>query len=392
MNRASGTEQSLVTAILPESTTEHVLSLLAQRQGSSGLVWQARGTLLREHWLARWMPPIEPGKTVLQMVVPAAAADGVMAFVADGARLTQQATGAVFALPSTYCHVGSGFHQWSDEELATFTGERAGFGDSLHLICCIVGASRSERVARAAVEAGAHGPIVYLSEGRGLRDRIGWLRITKDHQQEVQMVVVDEAQLDDVFNTMAQAGRFHLPGRGLLYAMPLGRGTVNLPSRFSRHRDVADLHQIVRAIDHLAGHSEWRDAPGPSGSRPSEPRASFDTPDRVALTAVVRSEHVDRVTDLILDGGAGGLNRVDGRFVGADDLNPEMGARVQHEYVVLRSIVACEVADYIGKVVAGSAEDLGVRDLCLLMHPVARFARYQHGAVDYRAGARAASA
>lgn len=392
MSNVSNEPQALVTAVLPEATAGHVLAELAAREGSSGLTWQARGTLLREHWLARWMPPVGPGKTILQTVVPVRAADGVMASLAEGARLNQQATGAVFSVPCSYSHVGSGFHRWTEAELAALSSESPLSG-SLSLICCIVGATHSDRVARAAVEAGAHGPIVYLSEGHGLRDRIGWLRITKDHQQEVQLVVVDTAQVDDVFGSMASAGRFHLPGRGLLYAMPLGRGMVNLPSRFSRQRELADMHQIIRTIDHLAGHSEWRRSTlGENSVRSAGSGPRLATVARVALTAVVRSEHVERVSDLILDGGAGGLNRVTGRFVGAEDLNPDMGARVQHEYVVLRSIVDEDVASYVCEVVDQSAEALGVQDMCLLAHPVTHFARYQYGAVDYRDAGRAASA
>lgn len=387
---------ALVMALLPDRSADAVLTTIAERDGTTALTWKARGTLLREHWLARWMPPIGPGNTVLQMVVPATAADSAMAMVADVARLHQQATGAVFSVPVTHTHIGSQFHRWPQEALAGASLSAPVLSDDLHLVCSIVGSTRSERIARAAVDAGAHGPVVYFSEGRGLRDRIGWLRITKDHQQEMQMVVVDSSRVDGVIDTIARDGKFHLPGRGLLYSMPLGKGVVNLPSRFARAGDAASLQQIVRAIDHLAGHREWREQTSVASNErgiSTAPGATTDADaDHVALTAVVRSEHVDRVTDLILDGGARGLNRVEGRFVGAEDLNPDMSARVQHGYVVLRSIVTADVAKYVCEVVDQSAETLGVRDMCLLTHPVARFLRYIPGGAENRVRRQAVGA
>ena len=45
-----------------------------------------------------------------------------------------------------------------------------GLSDTLSVIYCIVAHNLSDRVSRAAVNAGGHGPIVFYSEGRGLRD------------------------------------------------------------------------------------------------------------------------------------------------------------------------------------------------------------------------------
>ncbi|MEM6639472.1 MAG: hypothetical protein AAF610_06185 [Pseudomonadota bacterium] len=388
---------AVITAVLPDASARRVLGEIEQHDTATALTWNARGTLLREHWLSRFMPMIEPGKTILQMIVPDDAADDVMDITIRTARLHQQANGAVFSLPSVHSHVGSEFHAWPVKANDDARAPRSvHLRDSLDLICAIVGSDYSERVARAAVDAGAHGPVVYFSDGRGLRDRIGWLRITKDHQQEVQMVLVDRAESDNVFDAMARAGKFHLPGRGLMYAMPVGHGMVNLPSRVSRSAATADMQQIVRAIDHLAGHAQWRDRshvnPGAAPTSVEPSVAHRATSDRVALTAVVKDEHLPRMTDLILDGGAGGLNQVNARFVGADDLSPESAARIHHEYVVLRSIVARDVAEYICQVVHDTAEDLGVRDMCLLAHPVGRLAKYVPGAVDYRAAAERKSA
>ena len=51
--------------------------------------------------------------------------------------------------------------------------------ENLTAIYCVVRNDDTEPVARAAMNTGAHGPIVCYSEGTGLRGRIGWLRITR---------------------------------------------------------------------------------------------------------------------------------------------------------------------------------------------------------------------
>ena len=379
---------SIVTAILPNATAARVIEGTVEASGGSALAWKARGTLLRDHWLSRWMPPIGPVKTVLQMVVPQSQVDGIVAATMRSGRLHQQAVGAVFSTPCDHAYVGSEFRAWPDDPRPA-TGEHA-ISESLSVIVCSVGQAFSDRVARAAVDAGAHGPIIYFTEGRGLRDRIGWLRITKEQFQEVQIVVADEADADDVFDAMAKAGGFNRPGRGLMYRLNIDKGMFNLPNRFAKHRHDASVQQIIKAIDHLSGHSHWRDqsvfALGDQGriagvegfaATASEPL------DRVALTGIVRREQMERLTDLILDAGATGLNMTFGRFVG-DEPGEESGVRIHDEHCIVRSIVPPAIAERVCAVVDATAEDLGVRDLCVLVNPIQRTATYVPGRVENR--------
>jgi len=379
---------SIVTAILPNATAARVIEGTVEASGGTALAWKARGTLLRDHWLSRWMPPIGPVKTVLQMVVPQSQVDGIVAATMESGRLHQQATGAVFSTPCDHAYVGSEFHAWPEGNESA-AGKHA-VSESLSVILCSVGQAYSDRVARAAVEAGAHGPIVYFTEGRGLRDRVGWLRIAKEQLQEVQMVVADEEQVDDVFDAMAKAGGFSKPGRGLMYRMNIDKGMFNLPSSFVKHRHEANMHQIIKAIDHLSGHTHWRDqsvfALGDQGrivgvdGFSGQASASLD---RVALTGIVRREQMERLTDLIIDSGATGLNMTFGRFVGEEHAETS-GVRIHDEHCIVRSIIPPTVAAQICAVVDDTAEDLGIRDLCLLVNPIQRTATYVPGGVDHR--------
>ena len=61
---------SQVTAILPTDRTAAVMPELLAQSGTNALSWRARSTLLQDHWLKRWFPPISTPKTMLQMLVP----------------------------------------------------------------------------------------------------------------------------------------------------------------------------------------------------------------------------------------------------------------------------------------------------------------------------------
>ena len=379
---------SIVTAILPNAMAGRVIEGTVEANGGTALAWKARGTLLRDHWLSRWMPPISPVKTMLQMVVPQSQVDGIVAAIMESGRLHQQATGAVFSTPCDHAYIGSEFHSWPETNESA-AGKHA-VSESLSVILCSVGQAFSDRVARAAVEAGAHGPVIYFTEGRGLRDRVGWLRIAKEQLQEVQMVVADEAQVDDVFDAMAKAGGFNKPGRGLMYRMNIDKGMFNLPSSFVKHRHDANMHQIIKAIDHLNGHTHWRDqsvfALGDEGRIVGVEGFSAqgaDALDRVALTGIVRREQMERLTDLIIDSGATGLNMTFGRFVGEAHCE-KSGARIHDEHCIVRSIIPPAIAERICAVVDDTAEDLGIRDLCMLVNPIQRTATYVPGRVDHR--------
>ena len=76
-------EISLITAVLPTTAADTVVSTLTSREVTDVLVSQARGTLLRDHWWKSWVPPISPSKTMLQMVVPAHDVERVVGLVIE---------------------------------------------------------------------------------------------------------------------------------------------------------------------------------------------------------------------------------------------------------------------------------------------------------------------
>lgn len=382
---------SVVTAILPNASAQSVVDDLVTNSGNVALIWKARGTLLHEAWWKRLAPPIGPTKTMLKMLVPTTGAESLVNGIVDGARLHQQATGAVFSTACDAAYLGSAFRA-----LPVAPPDGAAGHDlrsKLSAIFCVVGPQLSDRIARAAINAGAHGPIVYNSEGRGLRDRLGWLRITKQRNKEVLLVLADDGDAEEIFDAMSKAGNLHLPGRGFMYRLGIDQGLFNLPSRISHHRYSADMQQIINALDHVTGHTHWRaDTPRAVGQGRSAgvavPEPANELKDQVCLSALVQRGQSQALIDLLLDAGAPGLSLSYARTVrggrGAEAETAVGGARISEEYAMLRCITPQAIAAGICAQVEASAESIGVTDLGLFAVPVPRVATYVPGARDYR--------
>ena len=382
---------STVTAVLPNSTANRVVEAIVAENGASVLIWKARGTLLHDHWLKRFLPPIGPVKTVLQMLVPKHEVDRVISTVVEKGRLHQQATGAVFSTPCDHVYLGSEFHTWPGSETAVVDRGDHRLSENLSAIHCVVDHQLSDRIAKAAIDAGGHGPIVYYCEGRGLRDRLGWLRITKEHEQEVLMVIADESDADEIFDAMAKAGELHLPGRGIMYRLSIDKGMFNLPSRVYNHHHDANMQQIINAIDHLTGHAHWRDqevsdvgGEGRSAGLDFLKQQSPALENQVCLSAIVKRDFTYPLIDMMLDAGAPGLNVTYARFAAAEEQCQVAHARINEEYGVLRCIIDEETAERVCRAIEENAENNGIRDLCMLVNPVPRIARYVPGSKDYR--------
>ena len=84
-NQASG--WSTVTAVLPRRYLAQVTDAVTRNSGTSALVWDARGTLLRESWYSQMLPSISPAKEVLQLLVPDYEVERVVSTVVEEGRL-----------------------------------------------------------------------------------------------------------------------------------------------------------------------------------------------------------------------------------------------------------------------------------------------------------------
>lgn len=382
---------SAITTILPDAAANRVLDAVIRGNGTGAFSRKARGTLLQDRWWKSWVPPISPSRTMLQMLVPDDQIDGVVGEIVEQGNLHLQAAGAVFSTPCDKAYFGSAYQSWPGGTTPSPSNGAHDLEANLSIIYCVVGHQLGDRIAKAAIRAGAHGPIVYYVEGRGLRDRLGWLRITKDTEQEVLMVIADSADVEEIFDAMAKAGELRLPGRGFMYRLNINKGMFNLPSRTAHHHYDANMQQIINAIDHLSGHTHWRDqsvvdiggeakAMGLDFLKDSSP-ALFD---QVCLSATINRDDHAALMNLLLNAGAPGLNMTFVKNISAEKGNDPEHANISEEYAMIRCIVDQNVADGLCNEIETSAENLGLCDLSVTTHTVPRVAKYLPSAKDYR--------
>ena len=380
---------SLISLILPPTVMESVTRQVFDEHSGTTLLLTARGSLLQDQWFKRWLPPISPSKSMLQIMVPEEEVDKTIERVVRTSKLDQQALGAVFSSESDHVFFGPDYQRWTGANALSANTNRA-VKDKLHVIYCIVSHKQSDRICRAAIDAGAHGPIVHYSEGRGLRDRLGWLRITKEHEKEVLMVLCNEDTLEPVFDAMATAGELHLPGRGFMYQIDIEHGMFNLPSRAAPKHHDASIQQIIAAIDSLQGHSHWRDPAvvqiGKQGQAIGMQKTSKVAvkDDQHRIFAVVAYEQLNRLIDLMLDNGAPGLNFTQARNIAKAEAGLTEESSLTEEYAVIRSITDAESAQRIAQVIEDDATSGGVTNLCAAVSPVSQVATYVPGSIDFR--------
>ena len=232
---------------------------------------------------------------------------------------------------------------------------------------------------------------MYYVEGRGLRDRLGWLRITKDTEQEVLMVIADSANVEEIFDAMAKAGGLHLPGRGFMYRLNIDKGMFNLPSRSAHHQYDANMQQIISAIDHLAGHTHWRDQTvveiGGDAKAMGLEFLKTTTPalfNQVCLSATINCDNHVSLMNLMLEAGAPGLNTTFLKNITAHERDGNEQASVSEEYAMFRCITDESIADNICEAIENNAETQGLNDLCVSTHTVPRVAKYIPSQKDFR--------
>ncbi|MFT7126325.1 MAG: nitrogen regulatory protein PII, partial [Candidatus Azotimanducaceae bacterium] len=250
---------SIVTAILPVARAAQVIEGLFELGEQSALLFNARGTVIRDRWYQSFVPVISPELEYLQFLVPDPEVDAIIECIITHGQLQLSSAGAVFSVPCDEVEYGSDFALWAKVDDSSGINESMGMKENLTAIFCIVQSAQVDAISRAAMNAGAHGPAIFYSEGRGLRDRLGWLKITKKGVKEVIVVIVDNVDKIAVTEAIIEAGRLGLPGRGFLYRMPVQKGLINLPSIVGNRGNSASMQQVVAAIDNIKGSTDWRD-------------------------------------------------------------------------------------------------------------------------------------
>ena len=89
------------------------------------------------------------------------------------------------------------------------------------LITCVVQRGHADKVAKAAVHAGAKGATIFFARGMGARDHLGLLGLAIVPEKEVVMIVCREPETKAIFDAIVEAGHLNTPGMGIAYVSPL---------------------------------------------------------------------------------------------------------------------------------------------------------------------------
>lgn len=385
---------AVVTAILPQYNANDVIDAVLAAGESSALLLNARGTLVRERWYQAFLPVMSPEKEYLQFLVPESEIEHFVHVIVSAGDLHLPGAGAVFAVPCDDLVCSESFPLWSGTIAASpDTGAGQNLRENLTAVFCVVQTDQTEAISRAAMNAGAHGPVVFYCEGRGLRDRLGWLRITKKNDKEVIVIIVDNADAVAVTEAMIDAGDIDLPGRGFLYRMPVNTGLINIGSTFGRRRHAASIQQIISAIDEIKGTTDWRDQ-GVSqlvGTGKSAGIGIFGKvkertylTNQCIVTVIVSRRHVDCVIDAALAAGAPGANiSYAKRFEAtATDDESRHGFRLNRERAVIRLVLAEGLYATVSTAIQDAVDAHEIDEICFFRQPVTRAITYLPGTAE----------
>lgn len=91
----------------------------------------------------------------------------------------------------------------------------------LDMITCILQRGKADKLAKAAMSAGATGATIHFGRGLGLRERLGLLGFAIVPEKEVITIVCDKKSTERIFTAIVKAGKLDLPGMGIAYVQPI---------------------------------------------------------------------------------------------------------------------------------------------------------------------------
>ncbi len=363
-----------VTAILPRQSAGVVVQEVLGNGASHVMTTSARGTLMQQHWYKSFLPAISPEQEILHFIVPRGEIDRLMEEIVIVGKLQLYGAGSIFATPCESLLCADDYPLWTPGNYRfESTSFDIKFKRDLTALVHTTDRGTAEPIAHAAIRAGAQGATISYVRGYGLRDRLGLLRITKRHEKELITVVVDEFDLDAVFQAMTQAGRVEQPGRGFIYQLPVSKGLTNLASVFQAKKHSVSIHQMVRALDSLSGGTQWRANP----LLVHDPRArEFATNTRglsrdlLLLNVVSQRKDSETLLKLLLKQGVSGASISNWRFTDSQSSQPQAGIRLNREFGCLSLVSSPANIAHLIQVFRESVEADDLKSTCCFTHRV----------------------
>jgi nitrogen regulatory protein PII len=339
----------LVTAILPKESAMNVYDKAIPPFIHTDILTSARGVYHKDKWYQQFLPSISPEQTVLEMLVPDHYAPSLMDNIATDANLHNLGTGAVYSVKcgKVLFLNNPDFSQ----SIPNLSSDTIHFKRNLKAIFCVIQKNRAEAVAIAAMRSGSPGPTITYGSGRGVRDKMGLLRIAISPEKEFIRVVVDHYDADVVFEAMVRQGKIDTPGMGFIYMVDVDAGLVNISSHMYAKNELAHLRQIIKSIDELKGSNAWRTQ---GGNNPKKERKILKN--ITCLTCVTERDKSDSLVKAALNNGASGANITFGIERGADMQQLVSKVFVNREMEIIEMNVSNDMVENIIETMMETAE------------------------------------
>jgi hypothetical protein len=130
------------------------------------------------------------------------------------------------------------------------------------------------------------------------------LRVAIPAEKEIVSLLVEPHDEPTTLDSLIDAGRLDLPGRGFIGAYPVSFGVANPKSYRGRQRYSANMDQVIAAIDELKAGTAWRQRSG--AVDPAARRQRRWLTDLVNVTLNCNEGGADRLVSAATGAGAGG--------------------------------------------------------------------------------------
>jgi len=375
---------SIVSLVIPQGRLHDCLEAVLDEWPYQAMHFDCRGTLLRENWLQNFLPSMNPECEFLQFMVKDCDIEPFMQYCQELNDLRLPGAGAIFSTPCT--DVISNAPMVTDIpaafDIPTLDDEASAveFKQNHYAVFALLQSGRTEQAIKAAMQAGSHGPIVYFVEGRGTRDRAGWLKITKNPYEEVVMVLVEDLDRASVIEALVNAGRVGTLGGGVVFDMPLSNAMVSLPTSVGNRSQRSTNEQITSAIDELMGNTDWRNQRSLEALmekvQSSQAQQHLNT-SSVLLCALLPRKYANAFLDHVLIVGIPGANVTYPKLFSSNDADDNKKVSIHHELVQVRMVVPEDKAAEFSDALQQFTEDKNYEGVTLYRQALADVVRYQ---------------
>lgn len=93
----------------------------------------------------------------------------------------------------------------------------------MEAIICIIERGKADAVVKEAVKAGATGATIFYGRGGGEQTFSFFHSLNVAPSKEVIIILAEDAEVDNIFNAVAEAAKVQEKGKGIVFTLPVGR-------------------------------------------------------------------------------------------------------------------------------------------------------------------------